>query len=153
MIPPFPAVSLSMEILKINNEISLPLAKVNFRYSRSGGKGGQHVNKVSTKVEAILNPGDLIAPSETTARIIRRLKSKLDDNGDLHVTSQESRSQWQNKTHALEKLADIVRDASYEPKYRKATKPTHGSTLDRMRRKKKVSDQKTMRRKVSVDRD
>jgi ribosome-associated protein len=140
-----------MEVLKINKNISIPLATVNFKFSRSGGKGGQHVNKVSTKVEAILNVNDLIAAPETVARIARRLHARLDEHGALHVTAQESRSQWQNKQHAIEKLADILREASYEPKHRKPTVPTHGSKLTRVQRKKKLSNQKTLRRRVSAE--
>jgi ribosome-associated protein len=153
IIPPATAVFLSMEVLEINKNISIPLAKVNYKFSRSGGKGGQHVNKVSTKVEVILNVKDLIAAPETAARIVRRLQTKLDEHGALHVTAQESRSQWQNKQQAIEKLADILREASFEQKNRKPTIPTHGSTMTRIQRKKKLSIQKTMRRRVSVEGD
>lgn len=139
-----------MEVFEVNKNIAIPLAKVNYKFSRSGGKGGQHVNKVSTKVEVILNLKDLIAAPETTSRIVRRLHAKLDEHGLLHVTAQESRSQWQNKQQAIEKLADILREASFEQKNRKPTTPTHGSKLTRIQTKKKLSDQKTMRRKVSV---
>ena len=137
--------------LQLKNNVSVPASAVTIKYSRSGGKGGQHVNKVSTKVEALVHIAGLIAPEETLARIRRRLSGMLDKEGNLRVVSQESRSQWQNRKSVVEKITEIIETASREEKKRRPTAPSHSSGLKRLTSKKKRGEHKSLRRRISPD--
>lgn len=87
-------------------------SEVQIRTSRSGGKGGQNVNKVETKVEVIWQPETSILLTETEkALVIEKLAHKLDKDGFLHVVCQIKRTQIENKAIALEKLANLVEKA------------------------------------------
>jgi ribosome-associated protein len=140
-----------MEDLELQNNVFIPASSVKFKFSRSGGKGGQHVNKVSTKVEASVNIDDVIAPADTLTRIKRRLAGMLDKEGVLHVVSQESRSQWQNKRLAVDKIVEIIDRGSRIEKQRRATAPSRSSKLKRLISKKKMSDRKSLRKRVAPD--
>lgn len=99
------------------------LKAVSFKTSRSGGKGGQHVNKVSSKVELIFNIDD--APffnEEEKHRLKERLVSRLDTEGLLHIVSQEHKSQRLNKERAVLKLMAVLKKGLTVQKARKATK-------------------------------
>ncbi len=125
------------------------LYKNNIRYqsSRSGGKGGQHVNKVSTKVLLLFafeNSADL---TEDQKQLIReRLGSRLSASGELQVFSDETRSQFMNKEKAYQRLRVLLDKCFKQDKPRKATKPTKSSREKRLSDKKKLSDKKSSRR-------
>lgn len=140
-----------MEDLELQNNVSIPASAVKFKFSRSGGKGGQHVNKVSTKVEASVHIDAVIAHADTLTRIKKRLAGTLDTGGVIHVVSQESRSQWQNKRVAVAKIVEIIDRASRIEKHRRATAPTRSSKLKRLTSKKKMSDRKSLRKRVAQD--
>jgi ribosome-associated protein len=140
-----------MDDLQLKYNVFVPASAVTFKYSRSGGKGGQHVNKVSTKVEAMVHIAELIAPSETLIRIRRRLSGMVDKEGNLRVVAQESRSQWQNRKSVVEKIKDIIESAAREEKKRRPTVPTHSSEMKRLTSKKKKSGHKSLRRRVILD--
>ncbi|SEK35486.1 alternative ribosome rescue aminoacyl-tRNA hydrolase ArfB [Parapedobacter koreensis] len=129
-------------------DIGALLPFVQFQTSRSGGSGGQHVNKVETKVTLLFDID--AAPFFSTAekvRIRKRLISRLQSDGLLQVTSQESRSQLQNKEIALQKLAVLLANAIKVEKPRKATKPSKASVEKRLDTKRQQALRKINRKK------
>ena len=126
----------------------IPLSELRFRFSRSGGPGGQHVNTSSTRVEVVF---DLLgSPSLTDAeraRATRRLGSKLDADGTLRVVAQDERSQLRNRELATRRLEELLRDALRPPPpRRRATKPTRAAREQRLDSKRRAGVQKKLRR-------
>jgi ribosome-associated protein len=129
---------MSKEIV-INKRIVIPASEIQFRFSRSSGPGGQNVNKLSTRAELVFNLAHSSAIDEPTkTRLLKKLSNSVDGAGTVTVTSQESRSQYQNKHIALEKFILMLQQALIVPKIRKDTKPTRSA-------KKKRLDSKNLR--------
>ncbi len=119
-----------------------------FKTSRSGGKGGQHVNKVSSKVEVVLHiPSAAFLPDEARALLMTRLAHRLDTNGNLHVIAQEDRSQLVNKETAVEKLLAILEKALKVDKPRKPTKIPRSVIRKRLENKHSTALKKEMRKR------
>jgi ribosome-associated protein len=120
--------------------------ELEFAASRSGGPGGQNVNKVNTKVTLRWNVAgsDLAAPEEKEL-LLQKLSSRLTSDGILLITSQEKRSQLQNKEATLSKLDQLLGKAFTQKKKRKATKPSKSAVQKRLDQKKKHSDKKKWR--------
>lgn len=121
--------------------------ELKFTTSRSGGPGGQHVNKVSTKVTLkfdIQNSG-LLAPEEKSV-LLEKLGSKLSSDGVLVLSSQEKRSQLANRQNVIAKFDRLMARAFTSRKPRKATQPTKASVARRLSEKKKRSEKKRNRR-------
>ncbi len=152
MIPPETAVLLFMEDIILSSKVTIPFSALIFKFTRSSGKGGQNVNKVSTKVELLFSVDELRASNEVKSIIKEKLRHRFDSVGMLRIVTQESRSQWQNKRIAIEKLSNVLLKASFVDPYRIATKPTRSSKLRRVDGKKKDSKLKEYRRK-KINRD
>ena len=121
--------------------------EVSYKTSRSGGKGGQNVNKVSSKVELLFDIAQSnLFTDEQKALLLPKLQSRLNRDGYLQVMSEEERSQYLNKEKALEKLQQILTRALHRPKARKATKPSKAMIEARLSRKKMQSAKKANRR-------
>ena len=120
--------------------------ELNFKVSRSGGPGGQHVNKVSSKVTLQFDlKSSKLLTEEEKAILLERLASKLTANGVLILVAQESRSQFENKQAAISKLNDVLAQAFVKRKVRRPTKPTKGSVKKRKEDKAKLSAKKKWR--------
>ena len=138
--------------LEIAPALSLPLAELDYRATRSGGPGGQHVNTSSTRIEVWW---DLRAsPSlteEQRARLLNRLSRRLDGEGRLRVVASESRSQLRNREAATERLRELVAAALVVPKPRKRTRPTRAAKAARLEAKRRRSALKRDRRQPRHD--
>ena len=135
--------------LRITSSVAIPISEIRFRFSRSGGAGGQNVNKVSTKVELLFDIANstALSPSQKE-RIAARLKSMIGFDGWLKISSQESRSQWRNRVDALEKFGALLSGALRPSAPRLASKATKASRERRLRRKSLHSRKKEQRRRV-----
>ena len=124
------------------------LDSVTFKTSRSGGKGGQHVNKVSSKVEVIFNITAAAFLSEAEKSLLMsRLAHRLDTGNNLHVIAQEDRSQLVNKETAIEKLELLIANALKVEKHRKATKVPKAVIRKRLENKQSTALKKEMRKR------
>ena len=122
--------------------------EVTYKTSRSGGKGGQNVNKVSTKVELLFDIAQSnLFTEEEKALLLNKLQDRLNRDGYLQVMSEEERSQYLNKERALEKLQQILTRALHRPKARKATNPSRAMIEARLAKKKMQSAKKESRKK------
>ncbi|NTE00450.1 aminoacyl-tRNA hydrolase [Agrobacterium tumefaciens] len=126
------------------------LKSVTFKTSRSGGKGGQNVNKVSSKVELIfaLDANDSLSEEEKIL-LKARLENRLDSAGLLHVVSQEDRSQLLNKEKTVAKLIELLKQSLHVQKKRKPTKIPKGVIENRLKSKAVNSDKKKSRKPPS----
>lgn len=123
------------------------LSEFTFSASRSGGAGGQNVNKVNTKVELRFDivASSLLSDDEKT-QILGKLRTKLTTEGILIVVSQEERTQLKNKEICIEKFYNMLEKALTIPKKRKPTKPTAASKEKRLESKRQQSALKSTRR-------
>jgi ribosome-associated protein len=122
--------------------------EVIYKTSRSGGKGGQNVNKVSTKVELLFDIAQsLLFTDDEKVLLQAKLQSRFNKDGYVQVVCEEERSQFLNKEKALEKLSVILTKALHQPKKRKATKPTKAMIAARLENKKLQSAKKTSRKR------
>lgn len=120
--------------------ITVPPSALSWRFSRSSGPGGQHVNTSDTRVELICDITQLSAELSVIERITARLGT------ELRVVVSSQRSQNQNRKVAIQNLTDKLEKASKIPRYRRPTKPTWGSTQNRLDEKRKASIRKAERR-------
>lgn len=118
-------------------------SELSYKTSRSSGAGGQNVNKVETAVTVMWNVSESQLFSDYQKQMIMtKLKNRINSDGILQLTATESRTQLQNKKAATERILEIVDQATYIPKLRKATKPSKGKIQKRLDNKKKISEKK-----------
>lgn len=123
------------------------IKEVRYRTSKSGGSGGQHVNKVSTKVILLFNVAESEVLSKEQKEIIfTKLKNRISNDGLLILHCDETRSQLKNKTIVNERFTALITKALVVVKKRKKTKPTKSSVERRIKDKKKISEKKEFRK-------
>ena len=125
----------------------IPEDELKIIFSRSAGRGGQNVNKVSTKAclrwniwrSQVLNQAE-------KQRVVKRWTNKVDQKGNFIIYSQSERSQHQNKLDAINKLQNFIKSALKPIKKRIATKPSFGAKERRLKEKKRRTEKKKLRK-------
>lgn len=133
-------------ILFINEQLQIPLAELEFRFSGSSGPGGQHVNKTATKVTLLFDIAQ--SPSltaEQRARLLKKLANRVDKEGVLQIQAQDSRSQARNRATAVTRFQEMLAEALKKRKKRKKSRPSAAAIEARLAEKKKRSQRKQER--------
>jgi ribosome-associated protein len=139
-------------MLRVDDRIVIPESEIAVEVSRSGGPGGQNVNKVASKVQIRWNPAASASlPEPVRARLLAAVGSKLTKEGELLISSSRTRDQGRNLEDCLEKLRNLILASVKPPKVRRATKPTLGSQVRRVASKIKRSAAKKNRRAPEDD--
>jgi ribosome-associated protein len=139
-------------MLEVTPTLQIPDTEFEWSYARSGGPGGQNVNKVASKAllrwDVTNSPS---VPDEVKARFIASNQGRMTTEGVFIVMSERTRSQLMNRQDCVDILADLLRQATKVPRRRRKTKPTKGSKERRLAAKKHRSRAKTQRRGASED--
>ncbi|MDA0999853.1 MAG: alternative ribosome rescue aminoacyl-tRNA hydrolase ArfB [bacterium] len=133
-------------MLVVNRRIHIPLREFHFQFARSGGAGGQNVNKVNTK--AILRwavSGSPSLPADVRDRFCERYRRRITREGELVLASQRFRDQGRNVADCLEKLRQLIEEVATAPKRRRPTRPTKAAKERRLGEKHRLSEKKKRR--------
>jgi len=142
-----------MDVLKITGSCSVPMHEIRFRFSKSGGPGGQNVNKRETQVELLFDvEGSPSLGPRQRERVLRRLASRLDERGVLHIVASDERTQGRNREIALERFVDVMQQAlAPDPPKRRPSKPSRAAKERRLQSKKHRSQTKRGRSRLIED--
>ncbi|MCA9949393.1 MAG: aminoacyl-tRNA hydrolase [Anaerolineales bacterium] len=135
------------KVIQINERIAVLLADLNFRYSTSSGPGGQHANRSATRATLLFDINAANLDEQTRERLLEKLSSRLDKNGILQISVQDSRSQLKNRETAVARFQSLLADALQIPKKRRKTRPSQSAITKRIAKKKKQSRIKKERSK------
>ncbi len=127
---------------------TIPGSELGWDFGPSGGPGGQHANKASTRAELSWAIGESkVLPSDVKARVMDALANRI-TSGTLTVASDDSRSQWRNRSIARKRLAELVERASTPPRTRRPTRPSRSAKRKRLESKRQRSEKKKLRAKI-----
>jgi ribosome-associated protein len=132
--------------LTVSDEVTIPLAEIELKASRSSGPGGQHANVTSSRIEAVF---DVDASEALSEEQRSRLKGKLGDR--VTAVAQDARSQARNRELALERLREKLAAGLVKPKKRRKTRPSRAAKERRLEQKRRTSVRKAQRRRPLED--
>jgi len=136
-------------LLRVTNRIAIPDEELEFAFVRASGPGGQNVNKVATAVQlrfdALHSPS---LPDDVRARLLSLAGARATNEGVIVIDARRRRTQERNRQDALDRLAELIRRATEQPRPRRATKPSAASQRKRLEEKKRRSSVKRARGKV-----
>jgi ribosome-associated protein len=133
-------------MIRINEHLAIDDSEIEESFIRSSGPGGQNVNKLATAVQLRFDVRHSPSlPHEVRARLERLAGKRLTREGVLVITAQRFRTQERNRADALERLVEMIRAAAVRPTPRRPTKPTFGSKVRRLEKKKRHAGLKALR--------
>jgi ribosome-associated protein len=128
-------------VLRVTSSLAIPLGELSWRFTGSGGPGGQHANTANTRVEVVF---DVAGSPSLGPRQRARLLERFGDS--VRVVASDERSQARNRALALDRLKERLADALHVTPHRRPTRPTRGSTERRLDAKRRQSERKRQRR-------
>lgn len=139
-------------MLDVNDRISIPLRELEFEFSRSGGPGGQNVNKTNTRASLRWNvTATHSLPHSVKERFRKQYNRRISQKGDFVLHSQRFRDQGKNVADCLSRLREMILAVAVSPKKRVPTRPTRASKERRLGTKKRKADQKRLRKSPKKD--
>jgi ribosome-associated protein len=136
-----------LDDVHVSRSCVIPAGELGWRFSRSGGPGGQNVNRRETQVELVFDvAGSPSLGPRQRARLMERLGRRLDASGRLHIVASQARTQGQNREIAVDRFKRVMAEALRpDPPKRRATRPSRGATERRLESKRRKSRQKQER--------
>ncbi len=142
----------SSESIHITRDLAIPRSEIRFQFSRSGGPGGQNVNRRQTRAELLFDLQNSPSLSkEQRARLLKRLANKIDRAGILHVVAHSRRSQLRNRQKATKRFVQLLRRGLQIPRRRLPTQPSQRSIQQRLARKRRRGEVKRLRQHIRAD--
>lgn len=140
------------EGVRVSRRVTIPTSELTFRFTPSGGPGGQHANRSATRAELVWNveESSALGPRQR-ARVRRALARRIDAQGNLRLVSDARRSQAQNRKEVVERLAKLVSGALEVPKRRVPTRPSAAARERRVRAKRRRGEVKRLRKPPPVE--
>ena len=133
--------------------LQVPESELELKAIRSGGPGGQNVNKVATTIQLRFDSQTSSLPQHIKDRLLKLNDQRINSSGVITITARQFRNQEANRMAAIERLIKIIQKAEKEPKKRKATRPTRASVSRRLDSKTKRSRMKQLRSSVKPEDD
>jgi len=144
----------NQECCRVTSSVCIPLSEISFTFSRSSGKGGQHVNKVNSRVTLWFDLAASRSLTEEQKKLIRqRLAGRINKQGMLQIDADRRRSQGANREDALSRFSSLLRAALHVNRARRKTKPSRGAKKKRLQQKKQRSQLKKQRSRKNYSGD
>ena len=141
--------STDTHIIHITSDLAIPVTELEFQFSRSGGPGGQNVNRRETRVELLFDLGHSPSLGEPQReRLLARLASHVDSRGVLRIVVNAERSQLLNRQLALARFVELMRRGMYTPRRRHRTRPSRATIERRLTQKRLRAERKALRNRV-----